>query len=157
LKRLDERLHTNAPAYRGKELRQAVEDAVIRTIVRHPTAENFPLLVQSLSSKNPLVRGEALSGLRKLSVKPKAEDPAPYRAVLHAAPAQKGPGPRWEAVELLRQWSGRSFGATKTNADKELQDWARWFGQTFPREPPLPNVVRDKEPPSKYRFDELLD
>ncbi|MCC6417807.1 MAG: hypothetical protein IT429_06110 [Gemmataceae bacterium] len=156
LRALAARLAGKQPAHRGAELRQAVDAALMRTVVRHPSPADWPLLMESLRSKNPLVRGEALAGLRKLETKPKAEDAAPYRAVLQAASALKGPEPRWEAVLLLRQWTGRTFGGTVKTADKELRTWARWFGQTFPKEAPLPNIDRDKEPPSKYRYADLL-
>jgi putative heme-binding domain-containing protein len=156
LNKLSARLAQKLPAHRGQELRQAVEEAVLSTKVRQVTADNFPFLVQSLGSGNPRIRGEALAALRKLEIKPKAEDPAPYRAVLQMVTSVKGGAPRWEAVQLLRQWSGRGFGGSKATADKELKSWALWFTQTFPKEPPLPNAVAGKETPSKYRYGELL-
>jgi putative heme-binding domain-containing protein len=127
----------------------------VSTKVRQATPENWPFLVQTLASRNPRIQGEALAALRKLPTKPKAEDAAPYRAVLQVAATLKG-APRWEAVQLLRQWSGRAFGGSKATAEKELKSWALWFSQTFPKEPALPNAVLGKETPSKYRFNELL-
>jgi putative membrane-bound dehydrogenase-like protein len=156
LGRLRERLQKEKLTYRPDELRRAVEDALTRTAVRNPTPENFPFLVDSLRSKNPITRGDALRALGKLNAKPKPEDPAPFRTLLQAAAELRGPAQRWEAVQLLRQWTGRSFGGSKATADRELKNWARWFGQSFPKEPPLPDVAAEKEPPSKYRFDELL-
>jgi putative heme-binding domain-containing protein len=153
---LRQRLGKAKLTYRGDELQRAVEDALTRTAVRHPTAENFPFLVDSLRSNNPITRGDALAALRKLSVKPKAEDPAPFRALLLAGQGLKGPAERWEVVQLLRQWTGRSFGGVKATANRELQNWARWYGQNFPKEPPLPNATADKRPASKYRFEDLL-
>src|SRR5262249_2811139 len=63
---------------------------------------------------------------------------------------------RWEAIELLRQWNGRSFGAEKGQWEQELKLWAKWFVQTFPKEPPLPNVTLDIAGAGKYKFEELL-
>ncbi len=157
LNNLSARLAKQLPAHRGKELRQAVEDALTRTALKHPAKENFPVLVDGLGSKNPVVRGDALAALRQLEVKPKADDPVPYRKLLTAAAKLKGPAQKWEAVQLLRQWSGRSFGAAKASAGKELQNWARWFGQTFAKEPPLPNVTAEAPAPSKYGYKDLLE
>jgi putative heme-binding domain-containing protein len=156
LKALEERLTKELPIFRGKELKQAVEDALLRTAVRYPAAENLPLLVRSLGSSNPVVRGEAVAALRKFEGKPKADDPTPYRALLLAT-AKLTPAQQWEAVEVLRAWSGRSFGGKKGKADAELQAFARWFGQTFPREPALPNVGAEPVAQSKYKMDELLE
>ncbi|MCI0458783.1 MAG: HEAT repeat domain-containing protein, partial [Gemmataceae bacterium] len=151
LKALNGRLAEKLPAHRGKELKQAVADALTRIVLRNPAADDWGLLVQSLGSKNPVLRGDALTGLRKLTVKPKVDDPAPYRALLRAGATLQTPEQRWEAVELLRQWSGRTFGGSLKTVDRELQSWGRWFGQTFPKEPPLPNFTPEKEPPAKYR------
>jgi putative heme-binding domain-containing protein len=156
LKALQGRLAKEAPAHRGKELKQAVEDAVVRTTIRHPAAEDLPLLVNSLGSKNPIVSGEALTSLHKLQAKPKADDPAPYRALLVAS-GKWSPAQQQTAVEVLRHWSGRSFGSNKIKADVELKSFARWFGQTFPKEPALPNVGAEPVVESKYKMSDLLE
>src|SRR5262249_15250310 len=100
LTRLRQQLQKAKLTYRGDELQRAVEDALTRTALRHPTPENFPVLVDSLRSKNPVTRGDALAALRKLKAKPKAEDPAPFRALLQAGRELKGPAERWEVVQL---------------------------------------------------------
>src|SRR5262249_56481383 len=38
----------------------------------------------------------------------------------------------------------------------DLTAWRRWFAQTFPKEPPLPDIAGDKPVESKYKFVELL-
>jgi putative heme-binding domain-containing protein len=127
------------------------------TAVTHPTAEAWPALLGGLGSKNPVILGASLRALRKLSsVKPKTDEAAPYRSLLLATSALKNPADRWEAVELLRQWNGRSFGATRTKTDDELRLWARWYAQSFPKEPPLPNVEPVKAGQSKYKMAELV-
>src|SRR5262249_55813387 len=65
--------------FRGGELRQAVEGAVLRTALSHPREENWGVLVQGLSSPNPILRSESVRALRKVPAKPKADDPAPFR------------------------------------------------------------------------------
>src|SRR5262249_24513767 len=115
-------------------------DMVVRGLVRFPTAENWPYLVRGLESPNVLVVGEAMEALRKIPTKPKAEDAAPYRALLTAA-GRLFDKNRWQAVQLLRHWSGgRHFGADDGDWKTELDAWLRWFAQAFPKEPVLANV-----------------
>jgi putative heme-binding domain-containing protein len=112
--------------------------------------------VEGLSSPNKLIVFDAIAALKKLDVKPKADDPVPFRAVLQAS-GKLDPGNRWQAVELLRHWTGdKQFGAEKGEWKGELQSWGRWFGQTFPREPALAGVGEVKPAESKYKFEELL-
>jgi putative heme-binding domain-containing protein len=156
LQSLLERLSKTQGVFRGGELQQAVMGALLKSVMAKPAPGNWPLLVGSLTSPNPLIRSEALRALRKLpGVKPKDEDGGPYRALL-ASIAGLSPQDRWEAVELLRQWNGRGFGAPKGKADEELPLWGQWFAQTFPKEPPLPNVTAGKGSQSKYKLADLL-
>jgi putative heme-binding domain-containing protein len=130
-------------------------EAVVRSLLRWPTAENFPYLLRGLDSPNKVLLQDLIETLRKCSLKPKAEDPAPYRALLLAS-TRLDAGNRWKAVQLLRHWTGnRQFGADDGDWQPELAAWAKWFGQSFPKEPALPDVASDKVE-SKYRFDELL-
>jgi putative heme-binding domain-containing protein len=144
--------------FRATDLRQAVEDALTKTVLAHPTPAAWPHLVHGLASRNPLVRSDALAALRKLpDVKPKADDPVPYRTLLTAAPRLASAKEKWTAVEVLRQWNGRSFGAETGDWKSELNLWSRWFGQAFPKEAPLPNLAGQSASESKYKFAELLD
>jgi putative heme-binding domain-containing protein len=153
---LARRLETATVTYRRDELRRAVDDAIIKTAVQNPKAETYPFLLQGLSSPNKLVVYDAIEALKKVPTKPKADDPAPFRAVLlgsHRLDASN----RWKAVELLRTWTGgKQFGADEGEWKKELGSWSKWFAQTFPKEPALPDVVGDKPPASKYKYEELL-
>jgi putative heme-binding domain-containing protein len=134
----------------------AQREAVARSLVSSPTPENFPYLVYGLNSPSKLVLFDVIEALKKDPAKPKADDAAPYRALLLAA-GRLDPGTRWKAVELLRHWSdNRQFGAEAGEWKPELAAWSRWFHQAFPKEPPLPNVAADKPVESKYKFDELL-
>jgi putative heme-binding domain-containing protein len=156
LQALQARLAKEAPKFRGGELKQAVEDAMVRTQIRFATGADLPLLVGSLESKNLLVRGEALKALYNLDAKPKADDPVPYRALLLAS-GKLSPAQQQTVVEVLRFWSGRSFGSTKIKAESELKSFARWFAQTFPKEPALPNVGAEPVAESKYKMADLLE
>jgi putative heme-binding domain-containing protein len=143
--------------FRGGELRQAVEGAVLRAALSHPGEANWPVLVQGLSSPNPLLRSEAVRALRKVPARPKAEDPAPFRALLLNAQRPSSDTDKWQAMELARQWTGRNFGAEENDWKSELRMWNRWYAQTFPKEAPLPNADVEKLPASKYQFAELLN
>jgi putative heme-binding domain-containing protein len=130
--------------------------AVARVLMRFPSEENFPYLVRGLDTQDKLMLLDLIEALKKTPARPKAEDPAPYRDLLLAA-GRLDPGQRWAVVELLRHWSGgRQFGAEDGEWRPELSAWSRWFGQAFPKEPPLPDVAAERPAESKYRFDELL-
>jgi putative heme-binding domain-containing protein len=142
--------------HRAAERRRAVEEAILRTACEHPRKEYFDNLVRGLSSPSKLLVLDAVVALAKVDARPKPDDPAPYRAVLTAA-GRLDPGNRWKAVELLRHWGkGRDFGAEPGEWRPELRAWGRWFAQTFPKEPALPDFEGEKPTPSKYRFEELL-
>ncbi|HZY86684.1 MAG TPA: HEAT repeat domain-containing protein [Gemmataceae bacterium] len=133
----------------------AQRDPVARGLARFPTADNFPYLVRGLDSTDRVVLFDMIEALRKAPTKPKADDPAPYRALLLAS-GRLDPRQRWKAVELLRHWSGgKQFGAEAGEWKPELASWSKWFAQSFPKEPPLPDVVGERPAESKYKFDEL--
>jgi putative heme-binding domain-containing protein len=134
----------------------AQRDTVALNLARVPSAENYPYLLQGLQSSNQVVLMNVIDGLKKSASKPKVDDPAPFRAALVASD-KLNPKQRWAAVELLRHWNNRNFGADKPEQSKEeLTAWTKWFAQSFPKEPPLPILVVDKPSESKYNFDELL-
>jgi putative heme-binding domain-containing protein len=133
----------------------AQRDAVARGLARFPTPENWAFLVRALESPNPLVLVDVIAALRQLPTKPKAEDPAPYRSVLLAG-GRLPPRNRWNAVQLLRHWGNKDFGGKADEATAELEAWARWFAQSFPKEPPLPNLAAAQPVESKYKYEELL-
>ncbi|MFL5343100.1 MAG: hypothetical protein ACJ8F7_23460, partial [Gemmataceae bacterium] len=134
----------------------AQRDTVARGLARFPTKENFPYLLRGLESPNPLVVFDSVDALTKDPAAPKAEDAAPWRALILASNSLQL-NQRWKAVELLRHWSGgRQFGAEAGDWKGELGAWSKWFAQAFPKEPALPNVATDKPAASKYRYEDLL-
>jgi hypothetical protein len=130
-------------------------DAVARGLARSPTAENWPYLVRGLQTSNPVLLLDLVEALKKDPGKPKAEDPAPYRTLLLASKRLDDKN-RWKVVEVLRHWNNRQFGADTGDWKPELSAWSKWFAQTFPKEPALPDVAADKPVVSKYKFEELL-
>jgi putative heme-binding domain-containing protein len=133
----------------------AQRDTVARSLLAAPTAENFAYLVNGLNTNDKLLIGDLVRALRKCPAKPKPEDAATYRALLLAS-RKLNDKDRWDAVELLRHWSNdKRFGADKGDWKTELTAWSKWYGQAFPKEPPLPDAGTATST-SKYKFDELL-
>jgi putative heme-binding domain-containing protein len=141
-----------------KELKTAVADAITQTAIANPTPETIHLNFAGLASKNPVLRYNALIGLRKATaLKPKADDPGPFRAVIQATPTFGKDEEKWEAILLLRQWTDRGFGASAAKQwQKEHEQWALWFNQSFPKEPPLKTSIAIKPAESKYKYEDLL-
>ncbi len=129
-------------------------DAVVRALARFPSAENWPYIFRGLQSTSPLVVAQTIDALTKSRTTPKADDPAPFRSVILAS-GRLQEQDRWKAVVLLRHWNPRKFTPEDGNWKAELEAWSRWFGQTFPKEPPLPNVASITGE-SKWKFDDLL-
>jgi putative heme-binding domain-containing protein len=142
---------------RGSELQRALSEAILRTACEHPKAEYYADLLGGLSSPNKLIVFDTLAALTKVPARPKPDDPTAFRAVLLAS-RKLDASNRWKAVELLRHWTdNKQFGADKGQWKPELEAWSRWFGQTFPKEPALPDVEGDRPTPSKYAYADLLD
>jgi putative heme-binding domain-containing protein len=157
LLQLQKELKSSKASAGQAELVAAVNDAITQTAIANPTADTLHITIDGLSSKNPVLRYNALMGLRKSSLKPKAEEPGPFRAAILAAPTFSKDTEKWEAIVLLRQWTGRNFGAQDAKQwQKEYEQWALWFNQSFPQERPLKTSVALKAAPSKYKFDELV-
>src|SRR5262249_14181318 len=129
------RLMKNAPVVKGDELKNAIiksisgrstpetraalrtiadldesqRDMVIRTLAESPSARDWPYLLKGLSSSQAYTVQAALGTLRRISVRPKPEDPVPYRNAILAA-GHLGGGSPWEVVRLLRHWTnGKQF------------------------------------------------
>ncbi len=142
-----------------KEKAQRVRGAIAQSLARFsPAEENWPYLVRGLPEADRLAVIDVIGALKKLKTKPKPDEGAPFRAVLVAASRfdERDQKNRWRTVELLRHWGVREFGAEKGQANDELKALARWFGQSFPKEPALPGSLTGKPPESKYKFAELL-
>jgi putative heme-binding domain-containing protein len=131
-------------------------EATARALARFPTAENAPYLVKGLGTGNVPLLVELVEALKKAPAPAKADDPAPFRAVLLAS-AKLDDKTRWKTVELLRHWTaGRRFGAEQGDSKTELAAWGQWFAQSFPKEPALPNLVAPTDAETQARYKELL-
>jgi putative heme-binding domain-containing protein len=142
---------------RGADLRRALAEAILRTVCLHPKAEDYSDLLGGLASPNKIIVFDALVALKKIAARPKPDDAQAYRKVLLASSRLDG-GNKGKAVELLRHWTdNKQFGSGVGQWKLELGAWSKWFAQTFPKEPPLPDVEGEKATPSKYKYEELLD
>jgi putative heme-binding domain-containing protein len=156
LKDVAQRVGDGKGLFRGDQLRQEVADALVKTVLRDPSAKSFPYLVQGLTTTNRLLLPDVVEALQKLPAQPAKDDPVPYRLALLAA-NRLDKGSRWQVVKLLRHWGdGKQFGAEDGDWKQELGAWGLWFGQAFPKEAPLPNVAGDKPAESKYKYADLL-
>jgi putative heme-binding domain-containing protein len=134
-----------------------MRDVAAGVLARTPTAENFPYILRGLESSNPVMLLDVVLGLTKCPAKPAADDPNPYRLLLNAT-RRLGSRNQWRAVELLRHWSGgRQFGFDRDQAALELEAWAKWYGQAFPKAPALARSAGAAAAEGKYKFAELLD
>lgn len=157
LLKIHQSLPTADNGSRLPEFRQTLEETIGRLVVKQPSSAGWPFLVSGLRSQNPVLRSQSLTALRKLdTVKPKAEDATAFRAVLEILPRPGNPKEKWQAILLVRQWSGRSFGADAGQWEDEGRLWTRWFSQTFPKEKPLAGGLDHKPGESKYSMAELL-
>jgi putative heme-binding domain-containing protein len=129
---------------------------VARALQRFPAAENLPYLLRGVAAASPQTINELLDALKKSPGKPKPDDPTAFRIVLQSA-AKLQPPQKWKVIELLRSWTGgKSFGADKKEEWKsELSSWGRWYAQTFPKEPRLPDIASEQPAESKYKFADL--
>jgi putative heme-binding domain-containing protein len=135
-------------------------DQIARNLARRPNAANWPILVRGLQSNNPDALLDIIRALRRLprkaelSKEPKPEEATPYRLLILAA-GKLPPQERLKAVELLRHWKDQKFAVEPTDWKGELEGWSRWFAQTFPKEPSLPNVT-EVAVQSKWKMTDLL-
>ena len=136
------------------ELDPDQRDNVARSLALSPRLENWPILVQALASKSPVVVLQSIRSLQKIERRPNENDAKSYRQLILAS-RQLNPGDRWEAVKLLRLWAKRKFTMEEGDWVTELTAWSTWFAQSFPQEPPLPNTAT-LTATSKWKFDELL-
>jgi putative heme-binding domain-containing protein len=128
-------------------------DMVARALSKAPCLENLPYLLRGLASTSPLVLRDCVTALQQIPFQPKPEESAPYRSVLLAL-RRLGERDRPGALELLRHWKAQRFSSDDQDVATELIGWTRWFGQAFPKEPPLPNAAA-LTAESKWKFEDL--
>jgi putative heme-binding domain-containing protein len=157
VKELRSKVAQTKGVHREKELSNALGEVLARTALLKPDSpDNWNTLVESLTLDNATVVFDVVAALKKSPLKPKPENASAFRGAILAARKLDDKN-RIKGIELLRHWSGdKQFGLPDTESMKELSAWAKWFAQSFPKEPALPITFEDKPAESKYKFDELL-
>ncbi len=135
-------------------------DAVAKALSKFPTPENAKYLVAGLQSKSPVVLGDVVRSLQKSTFKPTVSNPtkagegAPFRAAILAG-SKLPEKDRWQAVTLLRRWNNKQFSLEDRDWRGELEGWSKWYAQSFPEDPPLPNFA-SLTAPTKWKMAELV-
>ena len=135
-------------------------EAVARVLASRPGKENWPYLVRGLDAKSPVVIADVVRVLGKSTEKPKLSTPPlpdeakPFRSLIVAS-GRLPEKDRGAVAKLLRRWGGKNFALEDDDWKGEITGWARWYGQTFPKEPALPNTAALTST-SKWNSAELL-
>jgi len=131
---------------------QVMREAVVRALANFPNTRNWSIFVRALDSDDSDTVRAGLQALNRLDQKP--DGPGPYRAAIQAG-GRLGDDGGWDAVVLLRQWTGKHFGQ-KTGAWKiELEKWQAWYAATYPNAPAA-KIVEAKKPAYNWTYDKLF-
>ena len=135
-------------------------ESVARALASRPSKENWPYLVRGLDARSPVVIADVLRVLAKSTEKPTLSTPPtpdqakPFRALILSS-SRLPEKDRGAVARLLRKWGGKNFAIDEDDWKAELSGWARWYGQTFPKEPGVPNAAA-LTATSKWKSAELL-
>jgi putative heme-binding domain-containing protein len=127
-------------------------DGVARALTHFPNARNWPILVRALDSSDDDTAEAALQALNGIEQKP--DGPAPYHAAIQAG-GRLGDNGGWEAVVLLRRWTGKHFGRKKGEWKTELQEWQAWYAATYPNAPAA-KLGEPRRPAYNWTYDQVL-
>jgi putative heme-binding domain-containing protein len=123
---------------------------IAMAITQTPSAENWPLLVQSL----PVVEGafaqQVLITLAHIEQTP--DNPEPYRQVILRG-LKLGENGGLNAVKVLERWTGTQLSTPEDKAETALAAWQKWFAETYPNEPEAKLPVESAE--NKWTYEEL--
>ena len=121
-----------------------------RVMAKHPSEENWPYLLRTVSFADSATMQLCLVALNK--VDHNADKPADFRNVIVAG-LQLGKNGGSAAVSLLQRWTGKKHTGGKDVA-KALEFYQQWFHETYPQEPPA-ELAKDDPSKSRYSVDEL--
>lgn len=129
---------------------ESQRDVAVRALANFQNTRNWPLFVRALDSKDNTTALAALRALHGIDRKP--DGAAAFRAAI-AAGLRLGNNGAWDAVVLLRQWSGKHFGARRNEWKKELDEWQKWFATQFPNAES--SSLADDAPRFNWTYDQL--
>ena len=114
---------------------------IAMALAQHPSGENWPLLVQSLSIVEGAFANEVLNKLATVSRAP--DKPEPVRQVIVCG-LKLGDNGGKSAVALLEKWTNQRLNAPDEKPSDALVAWQHWFRNTYPHEPEpaLPAIRR---------------
>lgn len=108
------------------------QDAALIALANYSKPAYREMFLAALDRDNVDVVRAALGALRAM----KPAGPEDYRKVLQAA-LRLGAPVGWEAVQTLRAWSGKNFGADERQWRAEVDSFLEWYKQTYPGAPPV--------------------
>jgi putative heme-binding domain-containing protein len=124
---------------------------IAMALTQNPSADNWPLLVQSL----PVVEGafaqQVLISLAHIDQTPEKSEP--YRQVILSG-LKLGAGGGQNAVKVLEKWTGKQLSKPDDKWDTALAAWQKWFVQTYPDEPEAKLPVESAD--NKWTYEELF-
>ncbi len=108
--------------------------AVAMGLAQHPSEENWPYLIRSLSVLEGEAAEDALVQLRSIALAPEA--PNAYRHVILHGMSLGDPGAE-AAVALLEFWTGQQMEVDDDAADvaDQLAAWQTWYAEQWPEAP----------------------
>ncbi len=105
---------------------------IAMSLAEYPDAENWPLLVQSLSTVDGAFAQQVLTKLATVDKTP--EGPEPIRqAILRGLKLKENGGQL--AIALLEKWTSKKVGEPQDSFDAKLASWQKWFAETYPDQP----------------------
>jgi len=125
-------------------------EQIARAIADKPTADDWPLLVETLQFGDPTTLQLCLSGLKKLDRKPQKAEP--FRLAILAGLKLADDRSKL-SVALLDAWTG-----TKSDSESAaaLKGYQTWFGETYP-DAPAAELSQADPNQTKYTFEQLAE
>lgn len=112
----------------------ARRDLIARALASRPTADDLPLLVAALESRDPNTTSTVLSGLRKVKAVP--QGPEGLRNLIRLA-RRTGPSLEDAFNDLAARWTGTPRPGTDLGFAEALRLWEKVYAETYPAGPPL--------------------
>lgn len=138
-------------------LRQTWVDEVDRRkdiaigLAQQPEGENWPYLVSSLGLLDDLTGREIVQKLLNVDRKP-AESPF-FRDLILLGYRMRNAG-ALEASRLMQSWTDVSIPNPDADWESQLDNWRKWFAQTFPDEVPI--EIAGSQPVGKHSVHGLV-
>ena len=115
------------PALRQQWAKLGLRPALLQRLAKRPAAEDRPLFLDALLSRDNNVANKALAALKQLSASDRPSDWAPLLRKLRRECGPKGKaGTRKEIAALLAKWSGRAIAKVQEKSKQTADLLAAW-------------------------------